>query len=59
MLSKIKIGITKIFALEEKYEIGGRISSKLDKIEKIFIWPIPQDLIVIKPFLRTIEPIHH
>ena len=40
---KLKIGMTKIFALREEHEIGGRIRLKSDKIEKILTWPISQD----------------
>ena len=43
ILSKDKIGITKIFALGKKYKIGDKVRLKPDKIEKIFTWPIPQD----------------
>ncbi len=35
ILSKLKIGMTKIFALEEENKIGGRVILKPDKIEKI------------------------
>lgn len=35
MLSKIKIGMTKIFALGEEYKIGGRVRLKTDKMKKI------------------------
>ena len=35
ILSKLKIGMTKIFALGEEYEIGEKIRLKPDKIEKI------------------------
>lgn len=48
ILSKVKIRMTKIFALGEEYEIGGRVKLKSDKIEKIFTWPIPQDQIANK-----------
>lgn len=46
MLSKVIIRMTKIFALGEEQEIGGRVKSKPDIIEKIFTWPVPQDQIV-------------
>ena len=36
ILSKLKIEITKIFALEEEYAIDRKIKLKLNKIEKIF-----------------------
>lgn len=41
MLSKVKIGMDKIFALGEKNKIDKKIKQKLDKIEKIFTWPVP------------------
>lgn len=40
--SKLKIKMTKIFALEKEHEIGGRIRLKSDKIEEILTWPIPK-----------------
>ena len=40
ILSKLKIEITKIFALRKKHEISKKIRLKLDRIEKIFIWPV-------------------
>ena len=46
--------MTKIFALGEEYEICRRVKLKLDKIEKVFIWPVSQDQIVLKVFLGTI-----
>ena len=55
MLSKLKIGITKIFALGEEHKIGERVRLKPDKIEKILTWPIPQDHIAVRAFLRTIQ----
>ena len=54
MLSKLKIGLTKIFALGEEYEIGGRVRLKPDKIKKILTWPIFQDQIAVRAFLKTI-----
>ena len=40
MLPKIKIMMIRIFALEIKHNIGRKVRLKLDKIEKIFIWPV-------------------
>lgn len=54
MLSKLKISMTKIFALREEYEIGKRLRLKPDKIEKTITWPIPQDQTVVRAFLATI-----
>lgn len=54
MLSKLKIGMMKIFALREEYKIGIRVRLKLDKIKKILTWPISQDQIAVREFLRTI-----
>ena len=54
ILSKLKIGMIKIFALEEEHKIGGRVRLKPDKIEKILTWPVPQDQIAIKAFFETI-----
>ena len=59
MLSKIKIGMTKILALKEKHEIGGRVRLKLDKIEKILTWSVPQNQIAVRVFLGTIQFISH
>lgn len=53
--SKLKIGMTKIFALGEEHEIGGRVRLKPDKIEKILTWPIPQDQTAVRAFLGTIR----
>ena len=55
ILSKVKIGMTKIFALGEKHEIGGRVRLKPDKIKKIFTWPVPQDQTAVRAFLGTIQ----
>ena len=55
MLSKVKIGMTKIFALGEEHEIGGRVRLKPDKIEKILTWPVPQDQTAVRAFLGTIQ----
>ena len=57
--SKLKIGMTKIFALGEEYEIGRRIRLKSDKIEKILIWPIPKDQTAVRAFLDTIQSTKH
>lgn len=46
--------MTKIFTLEEEHEIGRKIRLKLDKIKKIFTWPIPQDQTVVKEFFSII-----
>ena len=40
ILLKLKIEMTKIFELKEKYKIDGKIRLKLDKIEKILTWLI-------------------
>lgn len=53
-LLKLKIDMIKIFALGEKYEIGRRVRLKSDKIEKILIWPIPQNQRAVRAFLGTI-----
>ncbi len=55
MLSKVKIGMTKIFALGEEHEIGRRVRLKPNKIEKILIWPVPQDQTAVRAFLGTIQ----
>lgn len=41
VFSKLKIEMTKIFALKKKHKIGGRIRLKLEKSEKTFTWLIP------------------
>ena len=41
MLSKLKIGMTMIFALEEEHKIDKRVRLKPDKIKKILMWPVP------------------
>ena len=46
--------MTKIFTLGEEHEISRKVRLKLDKIEKILIWPVPQDQIMVRAFLRTI-----
>lgn len=51
--------MTKIFALEEEYKLDRRVRLKLDKIEKIFKYPIPQDQIAIKAFPKTIQFIQY
>lgn len=43
VFSKLIIGITKIFILDEEYEIDGRVRLKSNKIEKIFTWLVSQD----------------
>ncbi len=53
-LFKVKMGMTKIFALREEHKIGGRVRLKSDKIEKILIWPVPQDQTAVRAFLETI-----
>lgn len=40
ILSKLKIEITKTFALGKKHKIDGKVKLKPDKIEKILTWPI-------------------
>lgn len=55
MLSKLKIIITKIFALRKEHKIDRRVRLKPDKIEKIFTWPIPQDQMAVRAFLGTIQ----
>lgn len=52
---KLKIGMTKIFALRKEYEIGGRVKLKPDRIKKILNWPIPQDQTAVRAFLDTIQ----
>lgn len=47
--------MTKIFALEKKHKIRGKIRLKSDKIEKILTWPIFQDQTVVKAFLDIIQ----
>lgn len=54
ILSKVKIKMTKIFVLGEKYKIGGKIILKLDKIKKIFTWLVLQNQIAVRGFFRTI-----
>lgn len=49
--------MTKIFALKKEYEIRGKIKLRSDKIEKILTWPIPQNQIVVRVFLDTIQSI--
>ena len=41
--------------LEEKHKIDRRVRLRLDKIEKIFTWPVSQDQTVVKAFFRTIQ----
>ena len=55
LLIKLKVGITKIFALGEEHKIGGKVRLKSDKIEKILNWPVPQDQTKVKAFLGTIQ----
>ena len=59
MLSKLKIGMTKIFALGDEYEIGRKIRLKPDKIEKILAWPVLQDQTAIRAFFSTIQSTRH
>ena len=47
--------MTKIFALEKEYEIGGKIRLNADKILKILTWPVPQDQTAVKAFLGIIQ----
>lgn len=47
--------MTKIFALEEKHEIGRRVKLKPDKIEKILTWLVPQDQTAVRAFFGTIQ----
>lgn len=54
-LSNLKIGMTKIFALGEGHEIGGRVRLKPNKIEKIVTWLIPQDQTAVKAVVGTIQ----
>ena len=55
MLSKVKIGMTKIFALGEEHEIDERVRLKPDKIEKIPTWSVPQDQTAVGAFLGIIQ----
>ena len=55
LLLKLRVGITKIFALGEEYETGGRVRLKPNKIEKILNWPVPQDQARVRAFLGTIQ----
>lgn len=54
ILSKLKISLTKIYALEEEHTIKKRIRLKLNKFEKIMIWPILQDETMVRLFAKTI-----
>ena len=54
MLSKLKIGMTKLLLLEKEHKIGGRVRLKPDKIEKILTWPVTQDQTVVRTFFNTI-----
>lgn len=54
ILSKVKIGMTKILVLTKEYKIRKKIRLKTDKIEKSFIWRISQEQRVMKSFLGTI-----
>ena len=47
--------MTKIFALREEYEIGGRVRLKPDKIEKILTWLVSQDQTALRAFFGTIQ----
>lgn len=53
MLSKLRIDITKIFALEEEYEVDRKLRLKSDKIEKILIWLVLQNQMVVRAFFGT------
>ena len=55
MFSKLKIEMTKIFALGKEYEIGGRVKLKPDKIRKIFNWLVLQNQTTVRAFLSTIQ----
>lgn len=55
LLLKLRVGITKIFALGEEHETGGRVRLKPDKIEKILNWPVFQDQTRVRAFLGTIQ----
>lgn len=57
MLLKLKIDITKIFRLGEKYKIDRRVRLKQDKIEKILTWPVPQNQTTIRTFFGNIQSI--
>ena len=57
--SKLKIDMTKIFALGEEHEIGRKIRLKSDKIEKILTWPVPQDQTVLRAFFGIIQSTRH
>lgn len=52
MLFKLKIGMTKIFALGKEHKIDRRVRLKPHNIEKILIWPVPQDQTAVRPFLK-------
>lgn len=41
--SKLKIGMTKIFMLEEKHKIERKKRLNSDKIKRILTWPVPQN----------------
>lgn len=58
ILLKLKIRVTKIFALEKEHKIGEKIKLKLEKIEKILIRTVSQNQTAIRAFLSTIQSIY-
>ena len=58
MLSKVKIGMIKIFALGKEHEIDRRVRLKPDKIEKILTRPVPRDQTTVRASLGIIQSTH-
>lgn len=54
ILSKLKIRMTKIFALKKEHKIGRKIKLKQDIIEKILASLVPENKTAIKAFFGTI-----
>ena len=51
---KLKIGMTRIKALGEDHEVGGRVRIRPEKCEKILRWPEPQNVTEVRGFLGTV-----
>lgn len=52
---KLFLFVARVQALGEDHEIGGRVSLKPSRIEKIIDWPVPQTQTEVRSFLGTVQ----
>ncbi|PPJ53210.1 hypothetical protein CBER1_11916 [Cercospora berteroae] len=51
---KVKIGVSEMLALGEIHHIGGKISPKPQRVQKILDWPTPQTQTDVRSFMGSI-----